>query len=307
VRAVFSTLAFFALSGLAQSPPPPATVPAAPPAQSVAPAQPPPAPPAPDAPPKPVVYNYTGKPIQLDAPCGDAEMQEYGLACSIEEPCRVYLELASVAAAGQKIFVAGNFHTESATLWSVLLMSDDAGHTWSEPNPRLRGVALDQMQFVTLSSGFVSGHTAGALPRDPFLLRTTDGGVSWQRITMFEDGAVGLIESFDFATATQGLIYVNRGKPGAGRFVTLETTTGGDSWITRSSAARRSAPAAQTAVSAWRLHADSATRSFRVELRQNSGWHAAAAFLIESGACRPIPKPPVVEPPEVGGPPGLPR
>jgi hypothetical protein len=74
---------------------------------------PPAAPPAaPTIAPAPV-YNYSGQPIVLEAQCADAELNDFGLTCSEDEPCPVYLELAAIEPAGSKVFVAGNFHSET--------------------------------------------------------------------------------------------------------------------------------------------------------------------------------------------------
>ncbi|MGD0002303.1 MAG: sialidase family protein [Bryobacteraceae bacterium] len=261
------------------------------------PAEPPAAPiPAPTIAPAPV-YNYTGQPIVLEAHCADAELNDFGLTCSEDEPCPVYLELAAIEPAGSKVFVAGNFHSETATLWSLLAVSEDEGRSWSEPSARLRGVALDLVQFPNAATGYVAGRTAGALARDPFLLRTTDGGKSWKRLPLFEEGAVGLIEGLHFESATQGTVAVDRGRPGAGRYATLESSTGGDAWTVREASATQPRPAAGTAAAGWRIAVDVASKSFRIERREGNAWHKAAAFAVAAGACRPEPRPAAVEPP----------
>jgi photosystem II stability/assembly factor-like uncharacterized protein len=40
---------------------------------------------------------------------------------------------------------------------------------------------LDRIQFIDFENGWVSGEVQHPLPRDPFLLATTDGGKTWQR------------------------------------------------------------------------------------------------------------------------------
>jgi hypothetical protein len=252
--------------------------------------------PAPTIAPAPV-YNYTGQPIVLEAQCADAELNDFGLTCSEDEPCPVYLELAAIEPAGSKVFVAGNFHSETATLWSLLMVSEDEGRSWREANPRLRGVALDQVQFPDAATGFVAGRTAGALARDPFLLRTTDGGMRWKRLPLFEEGAVGLIESLHFESATQGTAAVDRGRPGPGRYATLESSTAGDTWTVREASATRPRPVAAAAAAEWRISVDMASKSFRIERREGNAWHKAAAFAVAAGACRPEPRPATVEPP----------
>jgi photosystem II stability/assembly factor-like uncharacterized protein len=252
--------------------------------------------PPPEAAPTPPVYNYAGQPIRLEATCADAELNDFGLICSENEPCPVYLELTSIEAAGSKVFIAGDFHSETATLWSLLLVSEDQGRSWSEAHARLRGVALDQVQFPDSATGYVSGRTAGALARDPFLLRTTDGGKNWKRLPLFEEGAVGLIESLRFESATQGTVRVDRGRPGAGRYAILDTTTGGDVWTARETSATRPGGAAAPAASGWRIAVEAASKSFRIERREDEAWRKAAAFAVAAGSCLPAPAPEVAEP-----------
>jgi len=252
--------------------------------------------PTPEAP-KPQIYNYSGQPIALQAICAEAEMGEFGLACSEDDPCPVYLELASIEAAGAKLFVAGNLHTESATLWSILLVSEDAGRSWTEAQQRLRGVALDQLQFPDSATGFAAGRTAGTLPRDPFLLRTADGGNSWRRVPLFEEGAVGLVESLHFESPTQGRVTVDRGRRGIGHYAILETTTSGDTWTVRETSATRVASVAGAPQQDWRITIDAASKSYRIEHRQGTGWSKASAFAVGAGACRPAPRKAPAEPP----------
>ena len=123
--------------------------------------------------------------------CGDAEITEFGLDCTVRDSCSLFLELAGVEQAGGRMFLSGNFHTGTATLWSLLLASDDEGRSWTEPYMRIRGAVLDDIQFVDAEAGWVSGHIAGALPRDPFLLKTTDGGRTWRRVPIFEESEIG--------------------------------------------------------------------------------------------------------------------
>lgn len=250
----------------------------------------------PEVVPAPPVYTYSGKPIVLEATCADAELNDFGLTCSEEEPCPVYLELGSIEVADSKVFIAGNFHSETATLWSVLLVSEDQGRSWSEAHVRLRGAALDQVQFPDAATGYVTGRTAGALARDPFVLRTTDGGKTWKRLPLFEEGAVGLIESLHFESAAQGMVEVDRGRPGSGRYEILESTTGGDTWTVRETGATRPRGVAAPPAPGWRISVDVPSRSFRIERREGEAWRKAAAFAVAAGTCRPAPAPDAAEP-----------
>src|SRR5215813_2903228 len=91
----------------------------------------------------PEVLTNLGKPMTVSFRCTAEDIQTAGLDCSDEDPCPVYLELATVESSAIRIFAAGNIHTASATLYSVLLGSEDNGHTWREVYDRIRGAGLD--------------------------------------------------------------------------------------------------------------------------------------------------------------------
>lgn len=265
-------------------------------------AQEPPVPAAQTAPPPTVnpVYRYAGKPIVLQAKCGEEEIFDFGMTCNEDEPCPVYLELAAADSAGAKLFVAGNLHTDTSTLWSILLASEDNGQSWTEPFSRARGVALDQMQFPTFAAGYIAGYTAGPLPKDPFFLRTSDGGKSWSRLPLFEAGAVGLIEHFRFESERRGTAAVDRGRPGVGRYATLETESGGESWAVRQSAAERPPRQPRESALLVRIVADAGSKSLRIERRESGAWRTVAAFALAAGACQPGRNIAVPEPPPSG-------
>jgi len=260
------------------------------------------APPA-DPTPPPVlrlVYRYTGKPIVIEAKCGDSEISDYGMSCTEDEPCPVYLELAAAESVGSKLFVAGNFHAGTATLWSILLASEDGGQSWTEPYERLRGVSFEQMQFPGFATGFLAGHTAGTLAKDPFILRTADGGRNWLRKPLFEEGAVGVIEQFHFDSAAHGTVGVDRGRPGTSRYMTLETESGGDSWVVKESSATRPARTSRESTPLVRIVADAGSKAFRIERRESGAWKTATAFSVGAGICRSEPKLVAPEPPPPG-------
>ena len=100
--------------------------------------------------------------------CTQADTQAAGLSCSEEEPCAVFLELSNVDSAGNKIFLAGNLHTSTTTLYSILLASEDAGKSWMEPHPRVRFAGLDQIQFIDFQNGWISGANLQSTPRIRF-------------------------------------------------------------------------------------------------------------------------------------------
>ena len=255
-----------------------------------------PAPQKPPEPPKPKVFENTGKPMLVEPVCGTAEIQEFGLTCSEDDPCPIFLELASVEALGSKLFVAGNLHAESATLSSVLLASEDGGKTWIEPTARIRTGSLDQLQFVDVETGFVSGHLAQTLPKDPFFLRSIDGGKSWRKVTVFTDPEIAVIDRYRFEDRKNGMLILDRSRGGEvrARYQRYETNTSGDVWGLRETSPK---PIAMTKREApvqgeWRLRADAKAKAYRVERKQDQRWITVASFQIGAGGCKPDPPPP---------------
>ena len=241
-------------------------------------------------PPAPAPLVYAGKPLQIDSACTDDDMQTFGLTCTTEEPCPVYLELSSLDTGANRILVAGNFHTETATLSTILLASEDGGVTWTEAHPRIKGANFDHTQFIDLQTGWISGQVIAALPRDPFFLLTIDGGKSWRQRMVFSESGPGSIDQFSFDSPTTGSVVVDRaaGAEG-GRYAYLETQTGGDSWsirsVTREKATLKNRPSVNPA---WRLLAHALSKSYRVERKEASGkWTPVASFLVNAGQCKP--------------------
>jgi len=91
------------------------------------------------------------------------------LSCSADEPCPVYLELAAaesgVPSGSGRILAAGNIHSSAVTLYSVLLASEDGGHTWREVHETHARLLLDHIQFFDAELGL--GQRPGAVPSSP--------------------------------------------------------------------------------------------------------------------------------------------
>jgi hypothetical protein len=230
--------------------------------------------------------------------CGDAEITEFGLECTVKDSCSIYLELAGIDEAGGRLFLSGNFHTGSATLWSLLLASDDEGRTWTEPHPRLRGAALDDIQFADAETGWVSGHIAGALPRDPFLLKTTDGGKTWRRVPVLEESGYGAIDAFRFENRASGVLYLQRRGEPRQRYQRWETQNGGDTWTLRE-AGPKPFPPLRPRQSGWRIRTDTRARMYFVERLNEKAWTAVARFPVRFGECQPAPEPAAAPPREI--------
>ncbi len=213
--------------------------------------------------------------------CTDDDIAQGGLTCSEEAPCPVYVELTSVGAQGSKLFVSGNLHSESATLYSVLLESDDQGESWTEPVPRVRGVGLDLIQFPDFEHGWISGETLMPLPRDPFFLITSDGAKTWRNHPIFDEGTAGSILSFWFESSATGSLVLDKGSGGA-RYQLYESPTGGDTWTIRESSDKpiriKSMPPPGTGV--WRLQADAKSHAYHIEKLNGENWKMVASFKI---------------------------
>ena len=257
-------------------------------------------PPAIEKAPKTAVLRNSGEPLLLPFTCAEDELQSVGLLCTEDEPCSIYLELSNLAIAGKKIFLAGNLHSTSATLSSILLSSDDSGATWKEPTPRVHGAALEQLEFYDLDHGWAGGETQYPLPRDPFFLVTTDGGATWRQRAVTEDGGPGSLQRFWFDSAQHGELIVDAGKRApSGRYLDYESETGGESWMIRSTTAE--APKIKRAPAAFdnpdfRLRAGAGGKAYQIEKRLGEKWEPVASFLIEVATCK-LKAPEAKEPP----------
>jgi hypothetical protein len=239
-------------------------------------------------------------------PCVPDQLEAAGLTCSQAHPCTVYLELAAMDLAGARMIVSGNLHTKDVTLSSILLASEDGGRTWTEPHARYPGAGLEQIQFVDYENGWIGGQTLQGRPRDPFLLVTRDGGKSWRRHPLFEEGRTGVIQHFWFDNKTTGSLVIDRMQSGetGSRYELYESLTGGESWLLRQVSSRQLAikrAGIGEANPGWRLRADAPARSYFIEQAQaGDRWRAVAAFPILVATCRaaepslaePEPEPP---------------
>ncbi|HWE53454.1 MAG TPA: hypothetical protein VG273_26915 [Bryobacteraceae bacterium] len=229
-------------------------------------------------------------PVHLPFQCRDEELQRAGMDCSEDNPCPVYLELNAVSRDGHKLFAAGNLHSRSATLDSVLLTSLDEGVTWKEAADRIPGAALDLIQFYDLQHGWASGETQDPLPRDPFILVTGSGGDTWHRSPVSEAGSPGTILSFRFDSASHGELVVDAGiTASSGRYHSYESETGGDSWTIRGTATKLPDSREPAENRDLRIRASKDGKLWQIEQRDTQGsgdrWTAAASFLIEVASC----------------------
>jgi hypothetical protein len=237
------------------------------------------------------ILTNNDEPMRLAYSCAEEDLQWAGMSCSDDEPCPIYLELNSVVPDGRKIFAAGDLHSNAATISSVLLMSDDSGATWREPAARMRGTALDQMQFYNPEAGWAAGETQYPLPRDPFFLITTNGGGSWRQQLVGEEDSSGAIQRFWFDSERHGELIIDAGKGSeGGRYHSYESETGGENWTLRGKSdqlpkLRRAPPAGDDAD--WRTRPSKDGKAIQIEERTGGQWKSVASFLIEAANCRP--------------------
>ena len=264
----------------------------------------------------PLVNN--GAPMRVELDCDPSDLEALGLACPPASPCDAYLELSAVESAGARVFLMGNVHTDSVTMHSILLAASDSANIWSEPYARVRGAALDRVQFFDKETGWIGGQVVQPLPRDPFLLKTSDGGVNWRRYPVLSESRAGAVDGFRFDSRTSGWLWIDRGFSGeaGGRYERYESATGGESWMLREAVDRPpSEPGPQRTPAAWRLRPDGAARAYRLERAVDGQWLTAASFLIPLGQCKtqpgalaePLPEEAPGAPATPGGRPPAPR
>jgi hypothetical protein len=227
-------------------------------------------------------------PVPVEYACPEDDIETFGLTCLPDDPCAVFLELSSVQSTGLRLFVSGNLHTASTTLYGILLMSEDAGKTWMEPHPRIRSAALEQMQFLDLEHGWIAGQLLEPLPKDPFLLVTTDGGKSWRQQPVFEESLYGSVARFWFDSATTGELVFDQSQGTTSHYELLETHTGGANWEPRetSSSAPRLKNAPAKPETSWRVRADGATKTNKLERSAGATWEAVASFPVHVADCK---------------------
>lgn len=237
--------------------------------------------------------------IKVDFSCKTEDIDTLGLSCTEEEPCPVFLDLSAVESIGSRLILIGNFHTEANTLYSLLLVSEDAGKTWAEPMQRVRAASLDHIQFADLERGWISGGLNLSLPRDPFLLVTNDGGKTWRDRPIFDEGRIGVISDFWFDNRNVGRLLIDRTRrsENGNRYELYDTQTGGDTWEPKQFSPNplsvkrpKTTEAASAAI--WRLRPDPRSKAVRIEQNSGKTWVTVASFPIHAGECRPTPPPP---------------
>jgi len=229
------------------------------------------------------------RPIQIAAQCSTEAIQNLALPCTAESPCPLYLELAGVEQVASRIVLTGNVHTGTTTLESILLISDDAGQTWTEPFQRIPSAVLDQIQFLDFEAGWINGHLLQSAPKDPFFLLTSDGGKTWRKRPIAGESRTGAVEEFWFDSRSHGMLSIDRVRPAENgfRYELWESMTGGDSWSVRqvdSKPVAFSRPGREPTV---RIDNDRSGKVHRIQRRAGDSWTPIASFLVSAGECKP--------------------
>jgi len=226
-------------------------------------------------------------PVSVAYDCSPKDIETFGLNCSEEEPCAVLLELTAADMAGNRILVTGNLHTGNATLFSLLLASDDGGLSWTEPAPRLRNAALEQIEFWDPQTGWISGESIDPLTRNPFLMLTVDGGRTWRQKLLLEDEKFGTIAQFHFDSKTSGELVLDAGQGKIVRQELYSSMTGGESWELKQVSNRplRLKGVRPQNQAGWRVRADAGRGSYFVERGAGRNWEMVASFPIHVADC----------------------
>jgi hypothetical protein len=226
-------------------------------------------------------------PVSVAYECPPADVEAFGLNCTEDRPCPVFLELASVEAAGGRVLITGNLHTRDITLFSLLLASEDGGVTWTEPTARMRNAALEQIEFFDPQTGWISGESIDPLARNPFLMMTADGGRTWRQKLLFEDSKFGTIAQFHFDSKSNGELVLDATQGKAVRQELYATMTGGESWevkqVSNKPLKLKSVRSAEQA--GWRVRADAANGTYRLEHGAGRNWQHVASFNIHVTDC----------------------
>lgn len=226
-------------------------------------------------------------PASVTYECPPADVEQFGLNCSEDQPCPVFLELAAVEAVGSRVFITGNLHTRDTTLFSLLLASEDGGITWTEPTARLRNAALEQIEFFDPQTGWISGESIDPLSRNPFLTITTDGGKTWRQKPLLDDTKYGTIAQFHFDSKSNGELVLDASQGRTTRQELYETMTGGESWEVKQMSNKplklKNSRSADQA--GWRVRADAANGTYRLERGGGRNLETVATFPIHVTDC----------------------
>jgi hypothetical protein len=223
-------------------------------------------------------------PVHVDYTCPAEDVDFFGLTCSEDRPCPVFFEVSAVDSIGSHIFVAGDIHTATTTLFGVVLSTDDGGATWNEAIQRLRSASFEQFQFIG-DHGWLSGHRLEPLPKDPFMMLTNDAGKNWRQRPLFEESRFGSITQYIFDSPTTGELIFD---DSVGKTTNQElygTMTGGDNWNLKQTSTKPLQLKTQKP-SEWAVSAARGSTTYLIEHIVNGKKEASVRFLIHIGDCK---------------------
>jgi len=223
-------------------------------------------------------------PVHVDYTCTQADFDSFGLSCSEEQPCPVFFEVSAVDAFGSRIVVAGDIHTATTTLYGVVLTTEDGGAGWNEAITRPRSTAFEQLQIIG-DHGWLSGQRLEPLPKDPFLLITSDGGKNWRERPIFEETRFGSIAQFRFETTLSGELIFDDSVGKAVHQELYATKTGGDNWDLRQTGTK-ALHLKPVSDAAWIVTAPPGSKTYLIEHAVGGKKQAFARFLIHIGDCK---------------------
>lgn len=232
------------------------------------------------------------EPVRVAYECTEDDANALGLTCTMEDPCPVFLELASAEAAGGRLLAAGNLHTKNVTLYGIVLASEDNGVTWTEAHERIRAAAVEQIEFIDLQTGWINGESIDPLARNPFFLLTTDGGRTWRQKLVVEDAKFGTIAQFHFDTPSHGELVLDASQGTNVRQELYETMTGGEGWelkqVNHAPIHLKNArgPNQGTSQGVMRVRTDASSGTFVIERGGGKTWSRVASFAIHVADCQ---------------------
>ncbi len=157
-----------------------------------------------------LLYKHTAIAVVLVIVCSQAMAQDYPL---VPEPGEAFIApLATEAMLLDGIAVDGRLVV--AGEHGIVLISDDGGLNWTQPQTHTRAT-LTGVHFHDRETGWVVGH-------DALILRTRDGGKTWEEVYSDPEDERPLFDVW-FDDADRGLAIGAYG-------LMLRTTDGGTSW-----------------------------------------------------------------------------
>ena len=233
---------------------------------------------------------YKNNPLLVSLDCTYSYFAHAEIACSIVTPCKLFLELTAIEAIDRSVFVIGNVRTVSATIASIVLISENGGINWREPIDRYPGSTFEYIQFVNKTHGWIAGQQQQFDSSSrPLLLSTYNAGESWQRHSVSQnDEHTGTVLDVHFDSKEHGLMVIDRGSSAIDPFALYESMNGGRSWLIRQITDRKPALRNRPIIPSspnWRIREDSHAASYKIEWRNTETWDVKSRFAINIGIC----------------------